>query len=830
MTPRRGKLDSLKSDGVSSQFNSSHPGADLPSDLSRRGAAIWASMEPRLPRERPPDPSPLVNFQRAHPNVQPVLVSTLSATTLPIARSWLRWTRSVAQSRTRIALDPLWGVWKLNCLPGFAMPVGAARGDDRIEEPTRVGSLVGRFLLACAAAAHEARHQLVRVDGELLSRLLWGVRRPVNWRATLAATADAAGILQYAYHRDGKWHYTPALGGVRPVGQDWIVLVDGLLGGVLQMANDDGALDIVRRKSQFEDPISRAEIEEFVAASPFVNSADYKVGEVKELIRQQRLLDFGPSMQSLMRKQRLIIVFLPALLGEPAACRRCGPIALLLHRELTRAKPVIDAQAPGWSGPAKIVCPLLDAEKTYAAFAANGGGRSDSEHKRVTNRQGRGYRLATWAERFGGTVSEFLEALATAVEPLGLIPAALDASGTWHTLEELRNDPSLHGQVHLRVYTLHEDWMTRWCKFFAWNQPTESATAADAGELGELRSLIREQGVKVVADGIGVHYSVISKILSGARQPRAELVAKLREYFRGQQPLGGEGKGSVFGDRNNMLDWAMAYRTRLNWSVIPMAPTDSAEKKPAVLWKQWQTELPSESQTRVWWQNRPDAGIAVVLGPVSGIVAIDVDGQEAYEVLIQHLGKEPKAPKAHSGSGDKYRMHFYFRCPAGLKTTSKMTPWHPKLEIRGQGGYIVLPPSPHKSGNKYRWAKGAGIEERELPELPKQIVEALREEAARPASAPTTSAADKSETRFENQRVNASTAKLLRGEFTGAKGQRNSQLYTAARDMAARGWNIERATTALLKGIGIENDAHRRECLRTIKSAFDGHAAGKKKR
>jgi len=168
----------------------------------------------------------------------------------------------------------------------------------------------------------------------------------------------------------------------------------------------------------------------------------------------------------------------------------------------------------------------------------------------------------------------------------------------------------------------------------------------------------------------------------------------------------------------SILTIARGYLRR-GFAVLPQLP---GAKHPCVKWKPFQKRLPTDGELEEWFQRWPQAGLAVVLGPVSNLVAIDVDGPEADEVLIARLGEEPKAPKVLSGSGKPHRHHFFFRHPSVL-TNSKFTPWHEKLEFRGNRGIIVLPPSIHSSGNQYRFAPGQSFAEMPLPELPPAIVE-----------------------------------------------------------------------------------------------------------
>ena len=147
-------------------------------------------------------------------------------------------------------------------------------------------------------------------------------------------------------------------------------------------------------------------------------------------------------------------------------------------------------------------------------------------------------------------------------------------------------------------------------------------------------------------------------------------------------------------------------------------------KRPHVRWTPFQERIPTFEEWLQWSRQWPDAGLLLVLGPVSDVCVIDVDGEEAHDALLEHLGREPVAPKVISGSGASHKFHLYFKHPA-VPTRASMTPWHPKLEFRGKGGLIVLPPSIHPSGKRYEWAKGRSLEHLPLPPLPKAVVAAI---------------------------------------------------------------------------------------------------------
>src|SRR5688572_12316145 len=102
----------------------------------------------------------------------------------------------------------------------------------------------------------------------------------------------------------------------------------------------------------------------------------------------------------------------------------------------------------------------------------------------------------------------------------------------------------------------------------------------------------------------------------------------------------------------DMLGVALDYRAR-GLSVVPQAP---GEKKPYVKWKPFQVEPPTVDDLEDWFGRCfPDAGIALVLGPVSGLLVVDVDGPDAHRALVARLGAVPVAPTVLSGSLEPHR-------------------------------------------------------------------------------------------------------------------------------------------------------------------------------
>jgi transcriptional regulator with XRE-family HTH domain len=374
-------------------------------------------------------------------------------------------------------------------------------------------------------------------------------------------------------------------------------------------------------------------------------------------------------------------------------------------------------------------------------------------------------------------------------------------------------------RIHLRVYTC-ADYLQRWQdRFGSIIKTTE--TSPPVSDVGPLQSLLEEKGITAAktADDLKIDRSFLSKILKGKKPAPAQLLKRLRDYL---QTAGDEGEGDDFDvdalrtiQRHGIsqVEAALAYR-RLGWSVIPMR---LRSKRSHVYWKRFQRELPSEQLIHEWWTKWPNAGIAVVLGSISRLLVVDVDGTEAHEMLISRLAAEPLAPKALSGSRRPNRYHLYFRHPP-LVSKAKATPWHPKLEFRGNGGLVVLPPSNHSSGNEYVWAAGRAIGQVPLPTLPLAVSQALSN-SRRPISYADRASEPVACCESLPCEVSRSTAAFLSGRYMNGP-KWNDRLYRAACDCHGRGISIETAEPLLLAGAKPSDHVEENNARRTIESAY----------
>jgi hypothetical protein len=108
---------------------------------------------------------------------------------------------------------------------------------------------------------------------------------------------------------------------------------------------------------------------------------------------------------------------------------------------------------------------------------------------------------------------------------------------------------------------------------------------------------------------------------------------------------------------------------------------------------------------RGWWKEWPNANPAIATGAEHGLFMVGPDGTAGIAALAelerQH-GALPLTPRAGSGSEDPGE-HYYFVYPPGAVITNARNHRGLPIDVRGDGGLAVAPPSLHKSGRHYEW-------------------------------------------------------------------------------------------------------------------------------
>lgn len=165
-------------------------------------------------------------------------------------------------------------------------------------------------------------------------------------------------------------------------------------------------------------------------------------------------------------------------------------------------------------------------------------------------------------------------------------------------------------------------------------------------------------------------------------------------------------------------------------SVVPIAP---GTKKPGQWsqehgwrgmgdWTRFSKRLPTELELE-HWEKWPDAGVGVVLGPVSNLTCLDKDYDlpDGHDDQLQQL--IPYSPVAKKGEKGWTRFYQY----NGERSCSFDVNGLRVLDVLADGRQTVVPPTIHPSGCSYVWISEQGLDAlvsvNELPKLPDDFLD-----------------------------------------------------------------------------------------------------------
>lgn len=155
---------------------------------------------------------------------------------------------------------------------------------------------------------------------------------------------------------------------------------------------------------------------------------------------------------------------------------------------------------------------------------------------------------------------------------------------------------------------------------------------------------------------------------------------------------------------NELLNAALSYADR-GWAVLPLHSVavgvcscgKHACGSPGKHPRNISGSLGASTDTlqiRSWWEEWPEANVGISTGTKSGIAVVDADGQAGLSSL-KDLGLHSSFA-VNTGSGG---LHLYYQYTEGVKNSARKL--GAGLDVRGEGGYVVAPPSVHQSGRKY---------------------------------------------------------------------------------------------------------------------------------
>lgn len=143
----------------------------------------------------------------------------------------------------------------------------------------------------------------------------------------------------------------------------------------------------------------------------------------------------------------------------------------------------------------------------------------------------------------------------------------------------------------------------------------------------------------------------------------------------------------------DVLQCASAY-LEAGLSIIPIRPGD---KRPLIDWAEFQNRQATAEEVERWASSWPDMNLAVVTGAISGVTVVDLDGDAGRDSAAAIPGW-PSTLTQRSPHGS----HCFFEYQPGVRNAAGIMPG---VDIRGEGGYVLVYPSALADGGTYAWVR-----------------------------------------------------------------------------------------------------------------------------
>jgi hypothetical protein len=224
----------------------------------------------------------------------------------------------------------------------------------------------------------------------------------------------------------------------------------------------------------------------------------------------------------------------------------------------------------------------------------------------------------------------------------------------------------------------------------------------------------------------------------------------------------------------------------LGFAVIPVKP--DKKSPPLIKWEHI-VEAPSPEQVEAWWDQWPDANIALLTGRISGVDVIDCDSMDAITELMKIGGDYvTRCPTAKTPRG----FHVFVKY-SRLPTAAGI---HDHLDLRGDGGYVLVYPS-CVNGKQYSWIRD--LKTIPLSDLPREIRLFLTNKSERSITTDPT-------------------------EIVIPEGQRDDEIFRLANHLRKSGMPVSEIETWVLRYAAMcQPPFPASEALRKVKSAVDRH-------
>lgn len=193
-----------------------------------------------------------------------------------------------------------------------------------------------------------------------------------------------------------------------------------------------------------------------------------------------------------------------------------------------------------------------------------------------------------------------------------------------------------------------------------------------------------------------------------------------------------------------ILDQALALAAR-GWPVFPCHP---ATKQPLVksdVEGEGGVKLATTDEARIreWWKRWPQAMIGLPTGRAIGAFVVDIDAGEdkktgeIFEAATLQMNLEAaiggKLPPTKFATTPRGGVHLYFKMPTDdlIGNRANLLGPRSRIDIRGEGGYVIAPPSMRGDGVAYAW--GGELDEAAIATAPAALVDLVMRRGDEPS-------------------------------------------------------------------------------------------------
>ena len=171
---------------------------------------------------------------------------------------------------------------------------------------------------------------------------------------------------------------------------------------------------------------------------------------------------------------------------------------------------------------------------------------------------------------------------------------------------------------------------------------------------------------------------------------------------------------------STVLDQVL-YVAGLGLRVHPL----SARNKVPLLDEWTRKASTSEKTIRKWFKEFKDCNWGISTGFESGVFVVDIDPKHGGDKSWAELTANSKLPKTLEVITGTRGLHYYFKYPTNTVVTN--SPLGKGIDIRGEGGNIVIPPSTHPNGTTYTWAKGRTPDKASIAKAPAWLLKRIKD-------------------------------------------------------------------------------------------------------